>query len=1132
MSNFHFLKKEWPQLYTQAREAEKHLLTAPRTAAFYSRLTLELTVYWLYDHDEDLGQRYLDETLFGLLQKPSFKQMLRPSMQRDLDYIRKIGNAAAHSAQAVSGEEAKEALKNVFRFMNWLARSYSANEAMPIHSWSDEHLPLGGSAQKELSRKELARLEKTFEDKQKTILKKLERLKKIEEENQRLKEENAQFKAQKERNRANMLKKGEEPGLAPEVRTEQQSRDLYINQMLREAGWNLKDSRQVVEEYTIHEMYPGRRGYADYVFFDKKGLPLAILEAKSITQDPEKGKEQAKLYADALERNTGRRPIIFLSNGLETTIIDDQFYKAERRILGFYSREELESLHYKHKNRKAIERVGPDPQIAGRPYQMQAVLSVNQALENRERAVLLSMATGSGKTRTAAALAKVLFENNWAKRILFLADRRTLVNQAQHAFKDHLENYSSISLLDKKEEGEEHARLVFSTYPTMLNYLNRTEERKFGIAQFDFIVVDEAHRSVYKKYKAIFDYFDAILIGLTATPQDQVDRNTYQLFHCPKNNPTFEYPLEEAVAANYLVPPIVIDGSTQITNEGVHYKDLSPAEKEEYEDKFMNEEEEEMPESIANSELDVRLFNAPTADKILNLLMEKGLKVDQGDKLGKTIIFAKNIKHAKFLKKRFDLLFPAQADLAETIYGNKDHVESLYDRFKDPKQLPQIAISVDMLDTGVDIPEIVNLVFYKKVRSHAKFWQMLGRGTRLSPDLFGPGQDKTFFYIFDVCDNVSFFAANFEKGQGSRSPSMEERAYKLKLEIAQALNHLDYQEDERFLAHQKALRDEAWQALMNLDQHQIEVKAIYPLYKKYEQRSRWDHLNSKELKEIVEELAPIAAQVDQDSDLGARRFDQMIWQLQLLFLKNKSRSKKANRLRESLDLLAQKGNIKQIREKAPLIRQLRQAGAIEALDFWGLEEARLELRELLRLLDKKQKQAIYSHFADELTGAEDREMQGYGGYSEPYKQRLYRLLTENKEQLYLQKLHSNQPLTLAEVEALESFILEQTQGKKEELKAEQGDLSLGRFIRSIIGLDPLAVQSAFADYLQDQKWNAQQLALVQLIVQHFVTNGYLRPQDIGEAPFNNQGSVVDLFGAQAKGLVDLIKAINKNTEPA
>ncbi len=552
------------------------------------------------------------------------------------------------------------------------------------------------------------------------------------------------------------------------------TRNLFIDVMLREADWD-PHGEDVCEYPVIGMPNESGEGYVDNVMWGLDRLPLGLVEAKRTMVSPANGKQQAKLYADCLEQMTGQRPIIFYSNGYETWMWDDLNYPP-RQVQGFYKRDELQLLINRRTSRQAIATAPINEQIIDRPYHYEAIRRVMETYGlDWQRAALLVMATGTGKTRLAIATVDMLMKQDWVRRVLFLADRNALLTQAKREFKRHLPHTTPVDLTQEKEKDD--SRLVFSTYPTMMNCIDdqrRDGARRFGVGHFDLVIIDEAHRSVYQKYRAIFEYFDSLLLGLTATPRDEVDRDTYGLFGLEQGVPTFAYELDQAVRDGYLVPFKPISVPTKFSRHGIKYQDLPDDEKAEYEETFYDEETGTMPAEIDSAALNQWLFNKDTVDKILAVLMERGLKVEGGDKLGKTIIFATNHNHAEFIVERFDANYPhLKGKFCRLIDNQVKYAQSLIDEFYVGDKDPQIAVSVDMLDTGIDVPECVNLVFFKRVRSKTKFWQMIGRGTRLCPDLFGPGQDKECFYVFDCCENLEFFGRESGGLRGERTGAGE-----------------------------------------------------------------------------------------------------------------------------------------------------------------------------------------------------------------------------------------------------------------------------------------------------------------------------------------------------------------------
>ena len=592
------------------------------------------------------------------------------------------------------------------------------------------------------------------------------------------------------------------------------------------------------------------------------------------------------------------------------------------------------------------------------------------------------MATGAGKTRTVIALADLLMRCNWAKRILFLADRVALVKQAVNAFKAHLPDSSPVNLVTEKDA---EGRVFVSTYPTMMGLIDETNDgqRRFGSGHFDLIIIDEAHRSVFQKYRAIFDYFDALLVGLTATPKDEVSRNTYSLFELENGVPTDAYSLEDAVKDRFLVPPKSVSVPLKFQREGITYDKLSEEEKEQW-DAVEWDEEGNTPARVEAEEVNKWLFNKDTVDKVLEHLMTHGQKVAGGDRLGKTIIFAKNQAHADFIGERFNANYPHyRGEFARVITFKTEYAQDLIDKFSIKDHAPHIAISVDMLDTGIDVPEVVNVVFFKLVRSKTKFWQMLGRGTRLCPDLFGPGKDKECFYIFDYCQNLEFFSANPETTEGALGASLGKRLFTTRLEL---IAELDKEIGETAVSHEgnsaiEELRLETAGLLhdevkgMNLDN--FVVRPRRRLIERYSNAEAWGSLTPDSLSELAHQVAGLPSEIETDEE-EAKRFDLLILNLQLAVLKS---SQGFVRLRDQViafaGLLEEKASIPMVREHMELIQEIQSDEYWEDVTLPMLDQVRKRLRLLIKLIDKKSRKPIYTDFEDEIGDESPVELPGF-----------------------------------------------------------------------------------------------------------------------------------------------------------
>ncbi|MFD2514209.1 DEAD/DEAH box helicase family protein [Pontibacter locisalis] len=1131
-SNFTFLNTYWPEIYKVAAESEQNVHAAPRYAALCSRIAIENAVRWLYDNDSSLHPPYQDN-LAALIHEPGFKQLLPANLFQSVNFIRKLGNVAAHHKGSPSPGEAFAAIRHLYGFMAFLAGAYSPVRPT-ILPFNEALLPMA-VVRPDASLAEAKKMEEQYLSQQDELQRKDKELAKNQQLLAQLQKRLLEVEQIKQQNLQHPV----------EVQlpiTEAETRRRYIDLLLREAGWDVQAVN--VCEYEVSGMplstNPTGKGYVDYVLWGDNGKPLAVVEAKKALTAVEKGRHQAELYANCLEKMTGQRPVIYYTNGFETYLWDDVPAPgyAPRQVQGFYTKDELQRLVNRRGIRKDLTLSVINKNIAGRYYQELAIKRVGEQFMKKERGALLVMATGSGKTRTAAALVEVLSKANWVTRALFLADRTALVRQAKNAFGQHVPYLSSVDLTKEKEEDK--SRMVFSTYPTMMNLIDgaRTKDEKFySPGHFDLIIVDEAHRSVYQKYQVIFEYFDALVVGLTATPKAEVDKNTYELFGLESHQPTYAYELQEAVNDKYLVPPKAMSVPLKFHREGVKYKELTDAEKEEYELTFRDEETGNMPDEIGAPALNKWLFNKDTVDKVLLYLMENGLKVEGGDKLGKSIIFARSHDHALFIEKRFHKLFPdLGGSFIRLIDNYEKYAQDLIDDFTETNKLPQIAVSVDMLDTGIDIPDIVNLVFFKPIRSSAKFWQMIGRGTRLRPDLFGPGQDKEFFYIFDFCENFEFFDEFPEGIQPPIQKSLSEQIFLSRLQLTELLLEEPYQDDE---AHQQ-LRNKLLDTLhhtvatMNRDSFLVKRKLLY--VDKYSQRSLWDTLSKVDRQDISKHLAPLAP-VEGNDEL-ARRFDLLMLNLILSILEKDVKQKGyITRVQEMANSLTKKTAIPAVANQMTLIK------AVKSSEFWqevsspALEKMRESLRDLVKFIDREKQVIAYTNFEDEFKGnAEEIDIKKIIGSNklESYRQRVERYIRQNEHHVTINRLRTNQPITPAELEELERLLFDgQERGTKEDLLQELGvPKPLGAFIRSIIGLDVNAAKEAFSEFLVGQTLQADQITFVNRLIDFLTINGTIDKAMLFEPPFTeiNHEGVAGVFReeTQVVKLFGIIDEINRN----
>ncbi len=1119
-TNFAFISTEFPGIYKEAVEAEKYVNTAPRYSAILSRTTIEKTILWLYENDATLSLPY-DTSLSALMHNYEFKELIPESMFVELNIVRRVGNKAAHGDR-VNQYEALQSLKFGFRFLSWLSRYYSVHN--PDIPTFDESLILKGDEQ-DKSKKELEKLQNKLEIQRKEYDRQLRRQMQAEVENAELRKQIEERDKRLEERKKQREEQYRNTVVVPPLTSEHETRKQLIDLLLFEAGWkHLRDG--VDTEYEVSGMprttNPSGIGYVDYVLWGDDGKPLAVVEAKSTLHDPSKGKHQASLYADCLEKESGQRPVIFYSNGYQTYIWDDAFYPP-RRVSGFYSKSELQTLIRRRGEMDDLRNFPVNVDISGRPYQLQAIKAVaenftgeqNGKIVGRHRKALLVMATGSGKTRTAVSVVDMLTRCNWAKRVLFLADRNALVRQAKNSFKELLPQLSAINLVQEKNDNT--ARLVFSTYPTMMNMIDDTMkggEKKFGIAHFDLIIIDEAHRSVYQKYQAIFDYFDSLLLGLTATPVKYVDRNTYELFEIEDDNPTFAYELEQAVADRYLVPPKALDIPLKFPRSGVKYSELSEKDKRQFEELYgidSVQDEGEKNLVIPSSKVNKFLFNNDTVDKVLDLLFEYGLKVESGNKIGKTIIFAKNHRHAVFIAERFYKNYPEYGgDFLEVIDNYNDKAEDLIDKFtydKGDEKNPQIAVSVDMLDTGIDAPRVLNLIFFKEVKSYAKYWQMIGRGTRLCPNIFGQGDapenHKKFFLIFDICGNAAYFENEQQKYEGISGKSLNQLLFEAQLEVVYHINSNANSTDEE---RQFALdyTEELYHKIKALDENRFVVRKHWEQVKKYKQREEWDDITVNKKSEMNQYLSKLIS-YEEDTDEMAKRFDLLIYRLEFTLLTSDKRqtrfmgevSKIGERLRAKL-------NIPSVKQREETLISLSKSDFWDGISMMRLEKLRRELRDIIQYLKGEKEEPVYSDFKDELDYSDIKEVDivNVATDYENYRARVENFIRRNSNHIVIDKIYKNIPITPAELEELELFLTHE-KFDVSEIEREFETKSLAVFVRKVLGMDITAANEHFAQFIREENLNHNQIEFINLIIKYLNRNGVLDKRLLTQAPFNS-----------------------------
>ncbi len=1079
MTNFDYLKQE-PKFHSFADvaiAAEKVLKIDTESSVINCRRAMEFAIKWMYSVDEYLEMPYQD-SLASLMSTEDFHDLIDDALWKRLDLIRKIGNRAAHNSRKITEDEAILCLQNLFIFMDYLSYCYSdlyeeRQYDVTLLTTTHEGAKIPTSSDADVTLQALI------------------------VENIALKEELTEKRAE------------QQPTYVPKPLelSEYKTRKIYIDAMLLDAGWI--EGKDWLNEVKIPGM-PNKSevGFADYVLYDDSHRPLAIIEAKKTCVDVAQGRQQAKLYADLLEAQFGRRPVVFLTIGFETRIVDNQY--PERKVAAIYSKRDLEKLFNLQTLRTSLAHISVDKDIAGRYYQEAAIKAVCDSFDQKNRRkALLVMATGSGKTRTVIALCKVLLAAGWVKNILFLADRNSLVTQAKRNFVNLLPDLSCSNLVEEKDNYTAHC--IFSTYQTMMNCIDSVKDEKgklFTCGHFDLVICDEAHRSIYNKYRDIFSYFDAPLVGLTATPKDDVEKNTYEIFDLENGVPTYGYELAQAVKDGYLVDYVTVETDLKFIKEGIVYDELSEEDKAVYEKTFETEDGK-LPEKINSSALNDWVFNEDTIKQVLHVLMRDSLKVDYGQKIGKTIIFAKNHKHAEKILEIFNKQYPELCkngqSFAKVIDNQTTYAQSAIDEFSDARKMPQIAISVDMLDTGIDVPEVLNLVFFKKVMSKAKFWQMIGRGTRLCPGLID-GEDKDKFYIFDFCGNFEFFRMN----QGKPTANMialQGAIFSLEFEMAYQLQDLEYQE-ERLIAYRNKLVEMMSGKVQELNRENFAVRQHLKYVGTYSVPANYNAITYEDTRMVREELAPL---IRPDGDeVSAVRFDALIYGLELAHLARKGYGRHKSDLLKKVKGIASVANIPEIQMQAELLNKILHTDYLETAGIDEFEHIRVSLRELMKYLPKETR--IYdTDFKDEILSAAWNESELENDELKNYKAKAEFYVRQHQNHIAIAKLKTNRPLTETDVKSLEQILWEEV-GSREDYEREYGQKPLGEFVREIVGLDMNAAKEAFAAFLNDTNLDSRQIYFVNQIVEYIVHNGMMKDLSVlQESPFTDKGSVVEIF---------------------
>ena len=1084
MRNFDYLRDlGLTDLHRFCAAAEENLLSNPDICAINARRALEYIVRALYQMKNiETPERV---SLFELVDGEPFREFIGDErVMMSVHYVRKVGNSGAHAA-SVSKKEAFFCLLNIYNVVAAILIKLRLvdsvkpfdNSLLPKAPETPTIVPVKVAA--------IAPSDKIIEAADKVAV---ESTKPVE--------------------------------ALPINISEAETRRMYIDLMLKEAGWDILEADGLIQpskaciEVELEGMPNAHEvGFADYVLFGSNGKPLAVIEAKRTSVSPTKGKHQAELYADCIEKKYGVRPVIYYTNGFQTYIIDGLGYPP-RRLFSFHTEADLERMLQK-RNRKGISDFTVNDNITDRYYQKTAIKAVCEHYNSKHRKGLLVMATGTGKTRVAISLVDVLKRNDWVKNVLFLADRTSLVKQAHKNFVKLLPNETTC-VLNEGGDRDLNARITFSTYQTMINFID-TDEKPFSVGRFDLIIIDEAHRSIFGKYGAIFNYFDAMLIGLTATPRDEVDKSTYDIFEMEQGSPNYAYELEDAVSDGYLVNYAGFKRGTMILKEGIKYSNLSQEEKSqmeriwEYEKTRKALEGDEYHRDIANNEMFTYIHNIDTIDKVLQDLMENGLKVQSGERIGKTIIFAYRHTHAELIVERFNTLYPEYgAGFCALIDNQVTYAQDLIDKFEKRDAEPQIAVSVDMLDTGIDVPDVLNLVFFKPVKSKIKFMQMIGRGTRLSQGVFGD-KDKNEFYIFDWCCNFDYFEKNPNGKEAPTTQSLTERLFNLRADIAFHLQHQKYQEDE----FAKNLHDDIktllkGQVAMLSDSH-ISVRAKWEQVSHFKEDSAWVYVSELDTLTLKNDIAPLLTKNTLDEN--AKKFDVLVLAIELSMLDDEVGAGKAvQNVQFVAEKLQEKASIPQIQARMETIKEVLNPVCWENVSLSWLEKVREDMRDLTKFLIGDKKQWFVVDIEDVLS---------YDGESAgivtrvSYKQRILDFLAANRNLPVLNKIYAMEQLTIADIRELERILWKEL-GDKEDYDRYTAGMPCGAnvaiFIRSIIGVNRKDAVERFATFISGSQLNAEQEEFLMTIISYVCENGDITKEIVvNEAPFDEKLSVFSTY---------------------
>ncbi len=1116
--NFEFLRPKHPELADLGGFAEAYARPDPRSALLNLRLFVEQVVGLLYTVDR--LPRPFSDNLSDLLNESAFRSVVPEVVQAKLHGIRKSGNRAAHG-EAPSTHAALLHLRDASEIAQWVFIRVDGGTRAQCPVFREPVAPPDGAAVQKEKAKVLEKLEQQEAQLQKVL---------ADLEAERKKREAAEHSvAHTQEELDAILAKGQEAANVLHL-DELTTRRRLIDSQLVDAGWqvglNGANTEEVGQEVPLTGLpTESGNGFADYVLYGDDGKPLAVIEAKKTAKEARAGGEQARQYANSLEEMTGQRPVIFYTNGIDIHLWDDaksQGY-TPRKVYGFYSKDSLDYLIHQRQNKKPLATITPNLTIADRMYQLEAVRRVGERFEGKARRALLVQATGTGKTRVALSLCDVLMRAGWAKRILFVCDRRELRKQAMGVFKEYMPGEPRV-VVDSTTSSDRDKRIYLATYPAMMKCYE-----SFDVGFFDLIIADESHRSIYKKFRQLFLYFDSLQVGLTATPIHLIDRDTFKLFGCEKGDPTSNYSFKKAIDSKppYLVSFRVREVKSKFREEGFKYSQMTEAQRTEV------EEQVDDPESVEHEAgaIDKDVFNKGTSREVLQTLMQEGIRDATGSHIGKTILFARNHRHAVHLEELFHELYPQYGGTFCRVIDNQEpKADQLIDDFKNPANDLTIAISVDMLDTGIDVPEVVNLVFAKAVKSYVKFWQMIGRGTRLCRNLFGPGADKSEFLIFDHGRNFWFFEEKYKEKQPAAQKSLLQKLFEARVAVVaaatEAMNEAAIQSTADLIA--ADIRGA-------LESNAIDVRDKRRELELLSNRDAVAQFAAATKADLLSIAAPLMQWRNTRGNEDAYRFDLLVAKLEVALLKKSPEvaDLKAEVQGEVARLLKNQNPVK---AKAEAIQAVEGKGLWESLTVAKLEDVRGELRGIMQYQTQRYTPPLGpitldvsdSHVStDYVTTLEGLDLV-------EYRNRVEKVIRGHfMQNPTLQRIRAGKAVKDEELEALSKLVL-QVDDKANVKQLIQPDMkkSLLEVFRGLVGLDPEGVDEAFKAFVHKYpRLSSQQLAFLQLLKNHIAQHGGIDIERLYEPPFTNldTDSVDGLF-ADA-GQADEIMLILQAFEP-